>query len=111
MRQIAEGLRRRGHWIVSRWIDGQDTDDRQAVARDWEDLHNADCLVAFAETPGAPGRQRGGRHVEFGIALARGIRVILVGEPENVFHYLPRVEKTLNPVTLTNLLKPKPEGT
>jgi hypothetical protein len=30
----------------------------------------------------------GGRHVEFGLALAQGKRVIIVGPRENVFHYL-----------------------
>jgi hypothetical protein len=30
----------------------------------------------------------GGRHVEFGLALAQGKRMIMVGPRENVFHYL-----------------------
>ena len=35
--------------------------------------------------------QRGGWHVEFGLALAQGKHLILVGQPENVFHHLPQV--------------------
>ena len=43
------------------------------------------------------GRNRGGRHVEFGMALARRLlsgapRLIVVGYRENVFHYAPEVE-------------------
>ena len=34
---------------------------------------------------------RGGRHVEFGLAIAWGKPVYLVGERENVFHWLPQV--------------------
>lgn len=35
---------------------------------------------------------RGGRHVEFGLAVGRGKRCIVVGPRENVFHLLPTVE-------------------
>lgn len=35
---------------------------------------------------------RGGRHVEFGLALGLGKRVIVIGHQENLFHHLPQVE-------------------
>lgn len=35
---------------------------------------------------------RGGRHVEYGIALALEKAVIVVGPQENIFHLLPQVE-------------------
>lgn len=36
---------------------------------------------------------RGGRHVEFGMALALAKRCIVIGPRENVFHLLPQVEQ------------------
>lgn len=45
----------------------------------------SDVLVLFtAAYVGCEGG--GGRHVETGVALATGIPVIVVGDPENVFH-------------------------
>ena len=44
------------------------------------------------EPPREPSSSRGGRHVEFGIALARSKRLIVVGHRENVFHWLHMVE-------------------
>jgi len=91
------------------------------AAEDVEDVARCEVLVAFADGPkiacwqcegtgqlycdgkpypcflcnGTGGEtrawQRGGRHVEFGLALAQGKHLILVGQPENVFHHLPQV--------------------
>jgi hypothetical protein len=47
----------------------------------------ADAVIIFTEIPNAT-PATGGRHVEFGLALAQGKRVIVVGPRENVFHYL-----------------------
>lgn len=58
---------------------------------DWEDVNSADIVISFTEPPRAKAN-RGGRHVEYGIALARGARVIVVGFRENIFHWLPVVE-------------------
>ena len=57
---------------------------------DWEDVGAADLLVNFTEAPRSTA-SRGGRHVEFGIALALSKPVIAVGYRENIFHWLPRV--------------------
>lgn len=65
---------------------------RQWAANDYNDVIGSDVLVFFAETPDVPGRARGGRHVEFGIALALGIPILVVGPTENIFHHLPHVE-------------------
>ena len=59
--------------------------------KDLRDLHAADTLIFFTE-PQDVQPPRGGRHVEFGIALALGHRLIVVGERENIFHHLPQVE-------------------
>ena len=53
-----------------------------------DDVAAADAVVCFLE-PGGGGN--GGRHVEFGMALAWGKRTIVVGEPEHLFHTLPSV--------------------
>jgi hypothetical protein len=97
-------LERLGHAVTSRWIDTDWTPvpgdaaahappaERARVAiEDLEDISVCDTLVAFTEQPGAERSGRGGRHVEFGIALALKKRLYLVGPPENVFHYLPGV--------------------
>jgi hypothetical protein len=47
----------------------------------------ADAVIIFTEIPNTI-LATGGRHVEFGLALAQGKRVIIVGPRENVFHYL-----------------------
>ena len=58
---------------------------------DLEDIKACDTLIFFAE-PANSHFKRGGRHVEFGIALALGKRIMVVGNRENVFHCLPQVE-------------------
>ena len=59
---------------------------------DCEDLFKADTIVFFSERPESHSK-RGGRHVEFGMALAWSKRIIVIGVRENVFHCLPQVER------------------
>lgn len=102
LQEVAARLRDFGHVITSRWINGGHdlVDDASrafatASARfaeeDWVDLVAADVFIAFTEAPGAPGRGRGGRHVELGAALALRKTVIVVGPRENIFAFLPQV--------------------
>ena len=63
---------------------------RQTAGIDLDDIDNSDTFVFFAEDPKI-GTPRGGRHVEFGYALARGKRMVVIGGQENIFHYLPEV--------------------
>jgi hypothetical protein len=58
---------------------------------DWEDVTQADCVISWTEPPRSSAN-RGGRHVEFGIALAMKKRCIVIGYRENIFHWLPQVE-------------------
>lgn len=71
-----------GHTITSRWIEGGhqisdaglseegSVEERERFAlEDWEDLMEAECVVSFTEEPRS-GHSRGGRHVEFGAAVA-----------------------------------------
>lgn len=94
-----------GHTITSRWLFGnhQLTDEElradggavekraRFAVEDWQDLIAAATCISFTEEPRS-GNSRGGRHVEFGAALALGQRCIVVGARENVFHCLLTVE-------------------
>ena len=89
-----------GWHCTSRWIRGDhdhagqgEEVGRRYAEEDVADLRAADVVVAFTEEPGAGGRNRGGRHVELGMALALNLRVIVVGPAENVFCLLPEVER------------------
>lgn len=61
---------------------------------DLSDVQSCDLLIAFTEKPrsDAAGRGRGGRHVELGIAIGQGKRIIIVGPRENIFCWLPEID-------------------
>lgn len=92
-----------GYEITSRWLDGKheitkegSTEAAQLLRckyaiEDWEDLMKADVCISFTEEPRKT-TTRGGRHVEFGAALACGKTCFVVGFRENVFHCLPSVK-------------------
>lgn len=54
---------------------------------DVDDLMAADTVISFTGGGG-----KGGRHVEFGVAVALGKQLIVVGPRENVFHTLAAVQ-------------------
>jgi len=105
--EYRESLQALGIEVTSRWLHGlhepaetvvtdhgpeaSEKDRGRFALEDWEDLMAADCCISFTE-PSRTGPTRGGRHVEFGGALAAKKRVIVVGHRENVFHCLPGVE-------------------
>lgn len=107
--EYGEQLTRVGYILKARWLtrdaetqpEGAATeapldDRRRWASEDLEDITRADMLVAFtaAAVDLPPGfGTSGGRHVETGYALGIGRPVVLVGEPENVFHWLPRVTR------------------
>jgi nucleoside 2-deoxyribosyltransferase len=89
-----------GHLVTSRWIEGKhdisedadkDSQRTRFAEEDLQDLRHSDLVLWFSEPEKIEGRNRGGRHVEFGIALAYGIPIIVIGRKENVFHWLPQV--------------------
>ena len=55
--------------------------------RDLEDIRNAHVLLCFTDECSTTG----GFHVEFGYALANGLRPIVVGPCSNIFMALPGV--------------------
>ena len=109
VREYAAELRAAGHTVTSSWLD--ETHEINAgtqaaatslpdetvsahAAQDMEDIDGSDALVLFtAKSLGVEGG--GGRHVETGYALAKGLPVFVVGDPENVFHRLGEPAVTL----------------
>ncbi len=97
---VKSELERRGHTCTARWIvedtkfgtgEYSDAERRSLAVADEEDVRSAtDGLILLAESKGhlVPG----GKHVETGMALALGRPVYVIGEPENMFHWHPRVE-------------------
>jgi crossover junction endodeoxyribonuclease RuvC len=100
--EYAAQLEVAGLEVTSRWLKGghqvteqQLLDDKalgeRFASEDWDDLEKADVMIAFTEEPrSAP--NRGGRHVELGLALALDMVVFVVGPRENVFHALADAE-------------------
>jgi hypothetical protein len=121
MRDLAEELRRMGHEVATRWLDTEwaNRPDQSSAAPpeyrekyaliDLEDVRAADWVINFTEAPGDG--SRGGRHVEFGLAVAWGKRVIVVGHRENLFHHLPCVEFYEDPTDLLGALGPDDPAT
>ena len=85
--------------VTSRWLTAETPAElneevwQGLAALDREDILRAESLVLFSEPEHDGGS---GRHVEFGMALALGKRVIVVGEIENLFQRLPEVAVVSN---------------
>ncbi len=101
IRRYADQLEQIGFTITSTWLNEQheitpgtidaatDLDSEQTnlhVHTDVKDVSRSDLLVLVTNSASDEYSYSGGRHVETGIALAQGIPVIVVGEPENIFH-------------------------
>lgn len=80
-----------GMRVTSRWIDSPPHDKSHTPGSlenahkgvsDLEDIDAADTLIAFTGIPSTTG----GMHVEFGYALAKGKRLVIVGPYANIFH-------------------------
>jgi nucleoside 2-deoxyribosyltransferase len=103
LNKYRDDLEEAGHWVTGRWLNGNhqlgDTYDPQDAIRfaldDLEDVDRADLLICFPDEPREemPAPSRGGMHVELGYALGRGLRVMIVGPRQNVFHFLPWIDQ------------------
>lgn len=101
---LGQILQAHGCTITSRWtkpeadhvlptgISRQAADhERQRFAlEDMDDVRAANWTISLMEEPRS--NTRGGRHIEFGVALALGHRLTIIGPRETVFHHLPHVE-------------------
>lgn len=105
-RQFADALSAAGHEVTSSWLYSDDLHANlggfhsysaaSAAERDLADVRAATVCIAFTEEPER--RQgRGGRHVEVGVAIAIGLKLIVVGDPEHIFHLLPDVQHVQAP--------------
>jgi hypothetical protein len=112
MNGYAQQLRQSGHIVDCRWLQGlhqihpgaaeiesggfSDTPDgipmiaRPFAEDDVQDIKAADGIILFSEPPSTYSK-RGGRHVEFGLAMGLGKTLVVIGPRENVFHCLPFV--------------------
>lgn len=100
---LAHQLKALGHEITSRWVkpdsdhvtptglsqQAADKERMRFALEDLDDVSDCDLLVSLQEEPRS--NSRGGRHVEFGIALGMNKWVVSIGPRETVFHHLPGV--------------------
>lgn len=100
---LANKLQALGHTITSRWVrpevdhvmptglsaQAEDAERCRFATEDCDDVIACDCMVSLMEEPRSNGR--GGRHVEFGMALGLGKKLVIIGPRETVFHHLPNV--------------------
>lgn len=107
-RKIAELY---GHSVTSRWIDipadsptlPNAKNSVQEAQNDLDDIDAADTLVFFSNT----GTTSGGKHIEFGYALAKGKPIVIVGDRGSVFHHLDAVKAVVDdPIKAFTLLQP-----
>ncbi len=117
--QLARYLKGFGHEITSRWVlpdsdhvvptgmsrKAADSERRRFAIEDVEDVIGCDWMISLMEEPRS--NSRGGRHVEFGIALGLGKKLTIIGPRETVFHHLDCVEhfETVTQFKLTKFLE------
>ena len=102
--RLARWLMKRGHTITSRWVKPEtdhvletglsaqaaDVERRRFAMEDCVDVRACDWMISLMEEPRS--NTRGGRHIEFGIALGLDKRLTIIGPRETVFHHLDQVE-------------------
>lgn len=99
--EIVECLMCDGFTVTSTWHrepyapkvqlpDLPEDEHRDLALRDIRELDEADVILLLTDPPTEP-HVRGGKHVEFGYALAKDKELICCGPAENIFHHLPRV--------------------
>jgi nucleoside 2-deoxyribosyltransferase len=101
---LGKELQSKGYRISCRWIrpgdshvmpvglseQAEDSERARFAAEDMEDIYGCDWMISLTEQPRSNGR--GGRHVEFGVGLALGKVLTVIGPRETVFHHLPGIE-------------------
>lgn len=90
----AEQLEELGHQCTSSWLKKSDNEEHefglkpveQHAQQDLWDIDDADAILVFGDGEGT--LTRGGKHVEWGYALAHQLEMWIVGEGETIFHSL-----------------------
>jgi len=129
---LAKQLEEMGYTITSTWyLPGQPTQvnsptaeeevewNRRIAHKDASEIMNADTFITLSEDMNnlPQGAARGGRHAEFGIAIAQNARVALIGPREHIFHWLEEVnhwntvEEFLDYLREINSMPKQPPGT
>lgn len=102
MKEHAIELEENGFVVSSSWLKEtfdpnmtlsalEEADHQEIAEHDLDDVIGSDIMIFFAEDQNNQ-PPRGGRHVEFGFALALGVEIYVIGEKENIFHYLPNIK-------------------
>lgn len=118
---LGKQLQTLGHVVTSRWMRPEadhvaPSDESEEAAyperqrfalEDMEDLTQSDCVILMGEPP--RNTSRGGRLVEFGIAVGFGCRAMVIGHRETVFQCLPVVEFYETEAALIAALKKEQE--
>jgi len=85
-----------GYIVTSEWVTGihEQTPwtETTYAQHDLQCIREADIFMGFTEPENVNSKyKRGGRHVEFGYAVAYGKRLVIVGPLENAFYHLLNV--------------------
>jgi len=83
-----------GYTVTSKWLYGNEIGmtDAEAAIMDIEDITEADICLSLTQPFGSM-FTGGGRHTEFGYALAMGKECVIIGEREQIFHHLPQIKQ------------------
>lgn len=95
LREIRDRIRAVGDdHVVSTWLDEESTSEptpqnaANYAKRDIAEVAEANLFILDTQD----NNLRGGREVEFGVALAMGLALWIVGPPRNVFHHLANAQ-------------------
>jgi nucleoside 2-deoxyribosyltransferase len=114
-KSVRDQLVAAGIECTSRWVDfkedkptGGMSYNNETLVReaqnDFDDVKAADALLLLNLQ--SRGNETSGKAVETGLALAWGKKVVMVGDPSNVFHYLPQVTRVQTVEEAIQCLKP-----
>ncbi len=94
LKKYVNQLQQLDYEITARWLNSDhdvcDNNTKNMLQKsiwaleDKQDIVKSDLFLCFTDTEGGSG----GRHVEFGIALAERKEIIVIGPRENIFHCL-----------------------
>lgn len=98
MKEWRKLLRQNGHYVTSRWLEVKESQlgetfnpsAAEEAAKDLHDITACEIMISRTLSRGLL-FTGGGRHIEFGFALAQEKLMINVGGYESVFHRLPQV--------------------
>ena len=98
---FAEKVRALGFGVTSSWLEEDHSPNVEMIEfdartlramsiKDRDEIAACDEMIFFSELDTLP-TARNGRHVEFGMAIAMGKPIHVIGPYENIFHHLPLV--------------------